>query len=205
MAAITPAQADAAWAEPLALKPLKQVYDSQYPHFVQYARSQVEQTLGPELAAKGGLRIYTTLDRRIQDIAEEEVAKQIAALAQQGGKNAAIVALRPATGEVLALVGSADFNNVAISGQINMALSPRQPGSSIKPFTYLAAFEMPAVVNTDPAAIERAQVAVGNEGGVADQRDRAARLLDARDGDHGHPHGVPGWRQPALRADQLRR
>ena len=59
--AITPAQADAAWAEPLALKPLKQVYDSQYPHFVQYARSEVEQTLGPQLAAKGGLRIYTTL------------------------------------------------------------------------------------------------------------------------------------------------
>ena len=80
--AITPAQADAAWTEPLELKPLKQVYDSKYPHFVQYARSQVEQTLGPELAAKGGLRIYTTLDRRIQDIAQEEVAKQTAALAK---------------------------------------------------------------------------------------------------------------------------
>jgi membrane peptidoglycan carboxypeptidase len=149
---ITPAQADAAWAEPLALKPLKQVYNSQYPHFVQYARGEVEQTLGPQLAAKGGLRIYTTLDRRIQDIAQEEVAKQTAALAKQGGKNAASVAIRPGTGEVLALVGSADFNDVAISGQIDMALSPRQPGSAIKPFTYLAAFEMPAVVNTDPVA-----------------------------------------------------
>ena len=164
--AITPAQADAAWTELLALKPLKQVYDSQYPHFVQYARSEVEQTLGPQLAAKGGLRIYTTLDRRIQDIAQEEVAKQTAALAKQGGKNAASVALRPATGEVLALVGSADFNNAEISGQIDMALAPRQPGSTIKPFTYLAAFEMPAVVNTDPAAIELAQAAVGNAGGT---------------------------------------
>jgi membrane peptidoglycan carboxypeptidase len=150
--AITPAQADAAWAETLALKPLKQVYDSQYPHFVQYTRSEVEQTLGPQLAAKGGLRIHTTLDRRIQDITQEEVAKQTAALAKQGGKNAASVAIRPGTGEVLALVGSVDFNDVAISGQIDMALSPRQPGSAIKPFTYLAAFEMPAVVNTDPAA-----------------------------------------------------
>ncbi len=163
--AITPAQADAAWAEPLVLKPIKQVYDSQYPHFVQYARSQVEQTLGPELAAKGGLRIYTTLDRRIQDITQDEVAKQTAALAKQGGKNAASVTLRPATGEVLALVGSADFNDAEISGQIDMALAPRQPGSTIKPFTYLAAFEMPAAVDTAPAAVELAQVAVGNEGG----------------------------------------
>ena len=155
---ITPAQADAAWAEPLELKPLKQVYDSKYPHFVQYARSQVEQTLGPQLAANGGLRIYTTLDRRIQDIAQEEVAKQTAALAKQGGKNAASVAIRPATGEVLALVGSADFNNAEISGQIDMALAPRQPGSAIKPFTYLAAFEMPAVVNTDAAAQGGSQI-----------------------------------------------
>ena len=59
-----------------------------------------------------------------------------------------MVAVRPSTGELLAMVGSADFNSAAISGQINMALSPRQPGSSIKPFTYLAAFEMPAVVDT---------------------------------------------------------
>ncbi len=155
---ITPAQADAAWAEPLELKPLKQVYNSQYPHFVQYARSQVEQTLGPQLAAKGGLRIYTTLDRRIQDIAQEEVTKQTAALAKQGGNNAATVAIRPGTGEVLALVGSADFNSAEISGQIDMALAPRQPGSAIKPFTYLAAFEMPAAVNTDPAAERSAQI-----------------------------------------------
>jgi membrane peptidoglycan carboxypeptidase len=156
--AITPAQADAAWAEPLALKPLKQVYLSQYPHFVQYARSQVEQTLGPQLAAKGGLRIYTTLDRHIQEIAQEEVARQTSALAKQGGNNAASVAIRPATGEVLALVGSADFNNAAISGQIDMALAPRQPGSAIKPFTYLAAFEMPAAVNTDPSAPGSSQI-----------------------------------------------
>jgi membrane peptidoglycan carboxypeptidase len=164
--AVTPAQADAAWAEPLVLKPLKQVYNSQYPHFVQYARSQVEQTLGPELAAKGGLRIHTTLDRRIQEIAQQEVAAQTAALAKQGGRNGASVALRPATGEILALVGSADFNNAEISGQIDMALSPRQPGSTIKPFTYLAAFEMPAAVSTDPAALQRVQAAVA-AGGAA--------------------------------------
>ncbi len=53
----------------------------------------------------------------------------------------ALVAIRPSTGEILAMVGSADFNNETIAGQINMALIPRQPGSSIKPLTYTAAFE----------------------------------------------------------------
>ena len=147
--AISSEQADAAWKEPIKLKPLRQTYTSKNPHFVQYARGQVEQTLGPELLAKGGLRIHTTLDPRIQAIAEEEVAKQIKALAGQGAGNAALVAVQPKTGELLALVGSADFNNEKISGQIDMAISPRQPGSAIKPFTYLAAFEMPASVSKD--------------------------------------------------------
>ena len=147
--AITADQADAAWREPINLKPLRQTYTVKNPHFVQYARSQVEQTLGPELLAKGGLRIYTTLDPRIQAIAEDEVAKQIKALAGQGAGNAALVAVQPQTGDILALVGSADFNSEKISGQINMALAPRQPGSAIKPFTYLAAFEMPAAVNKE--------------------------------------------------------
>jgi membrane carboxypeptidase/penicillin-binding protein PbpC len=53
----------------------------------------------------------------------------------------ALVAIRPTTGEILAMVGSQDFYNEAISGQVNMAVSPRQPGSSIKPLTYVAAFE----------------------------------------------------------------
>ncbi len=154
---ITPAQADAAWAEPLDLQPLTQVYDSKYPHFIQYAREQVEGSLGPELAAKGGLRIYTTLNSQIQDIAQDEVQKQTAALAKQGGHNGAAVVIAPGTGEVLALVGSAGFSNEAISGQIDMARSPRQPGSSIKPFTYLAAFEMPAAVSTKAADIRAAQ------------------------------------------------
>ncbi len=171
------------------------MYNSQYPHFVQYARSEVEQTLGPELAAKGGLRIYTTLDRRIQDIAQEEVAKQMAALAKQGGRNAASVTLRPATGEVLALVGSADFNNVEISGQIDMALAPRQPGSTIKPFTYLAAFEMPAAVNTDPAAVELVQAAVGNQDGTQISAIEPPGY-SGRHGDHGRAHGVPGRCDP---------
>ncbi len=156
---ITPAQADAAWAEPLALQPLRQVYDSRHPHFVLYVRRLVEATLGPELASKGGLRLHTTLDSRLQEVAQEAVKKQVAALADQNGKNGAVVAIRPSTGEVLAMVGSADFQNAEISGQINMALAPRQPGSALKPFVYLAAFEMPPAVDTSPAAVAAVQAA----------------------------------------------
>ncbi len=156
--AITPAQADAAWQELLRLKPLRQTYTSKHPHFVQYVRGQVEKTLGPELMAKGGLRIHTTLDPQLQVIAEEEVTRQVAALAAQSAGNAALVAIRPKTGEILAMVGSADFYSETISGQINMAIAPRQPGSAIKPFTYLAAFEMPAAVSLDPHAEKSPQI-----------------------------------------------
>lgn len=156
---ISTEQADAAWAEPLNLQPLRQVYDSRHPHFVLYTRSQVEEVLGPELANKGGLRIYTTLDPQLQAAAEEQVRQQVARLSGQNATNGAVVAIRPATGEILALVGSADFGNAAISGQVNMAISPRQPGSAIKPFVYLATFEMPAEVNTAPEAVATAQAA----------------------------------------------
>ena len=85
--------------------------------------------------------------------------QQVARLSGQNATNGAVVAIRPATGEILALVGSADFGNAAISGQVNMAISPRQPGSAIKPFVYLATFEMPAEVNTAPEVVATAQAA----------------------------------------------
>ena len=111
------------------------------PHFMTY----VQQVLNAEYGADGlyrtGLRVYTTLDQRIQKIAEEAVTNHISTLADKHVTNGAVVVLDPQTGAILAMVGSADFNSEAIDGQVNIALSPRQPGSSIKPFTYLAAFE----------------------------------------------------------------
>ncbi len=153
---ISNSQADAAWAEPLVLQPLKQVYDSQHPHFVLYARSQVEQLVGPELASRGGLKIYTTLDPDLQAAAEDSVKKQVAQLGKQGAHNGAVVAVRPKTGEIVAMVGSADFSSEQISGQINMATQPRQPGSALKPFVYLTSFEMPAEVSTNADAAQQA-------------------------------------------------
>ncbi len=118
------------------------VSDIRYPHWVQYVRTLLEERFDPQTIYRSGFNVYTTLDPELQDLAQEIVAQQIATLADKHVTNGALVAIRPSTGEILVMVGSADFYNEAISGQVNMATSPtRQPGSSIKPFTYLAAFE----------------------------------------------------------------
>lgn len=112
-----------------------------YPHWVNYIRSQLEAVYGPQTIYRSGFEVYTTLDPDLQDYAEKVVREQVDRLAENKVSDGALVAIKPSSGEILAMVGSADFNNVEISGQVNMAISPRQPGSSIKPLTYLAAFE----------------------------------------------------------------
>ncbi|MCJ7737971.1 MAG: PBP1A family penicillin-binding protein [Anaerolineae bacterium] len=112
------------------------------PHFVVYVRQTIEATFGPEALYRGaGLRVYTTLDPRLQAVAEQVVRDGVASLADRNATNGALVAIDPATGHILAMVGSAGFRNEAIDGQVNVALRCRQPGSSIKPLTYVAAFE----------------------------------------------------------------
>lgn len=112
-----------------------------FPHWVTYVRSLLEAQYGADAIYRSGFTVYTTLDPDLQQQAEEMVKRQIAQLADRHVTNGALVAIRPTTGEILAMVGSADFYNEAISGQVNMALAPRQPGSAIKPLTYVAAFE----------------------------------------------------------------
>lgn len=112
-----------------------------YPHWVNYVRSLLEAQFDPQTIYRSGFTVVTTLDPGLQDAAEEIVQQQVAALAGNLATDGALVAIRPATGEILAMVGSADFYNEAIHGQVNMAVSPRQPGSAIKPLTYIAAFE----------------------------------------------------------------
>ncbi len=112
------------------------------PHFVVYVTQWVEQHLGPDVLYKGrGLRIYTTLEPRLQRIAEEEVAAGVEALAGRSVTNGSLVALEPSSGHILAMVGSRDFYATEIGGQVNVALRCRQPGSAIKPLTYLASME----------------------------------------------------------------
>ncbi|MFZ2421892.1 MAG: transglycosylase domain-containing protein [Anaerolineae bacterium] len=142
---ITPQEADAAWlawdAQSIPLVPLHYTFEA--PHFVVYVREQLERAYGPEILYKGGLQVYTTLDNDLQKLAEETARTRIARFTpQQHVTNAALVALRPQTGEILAMLGSVDFNAAEISGQVNVTISPRQPGSAIKPLTYLTVLQL---------------------------------------------------------------
>jgi penicillin-binding protein 1C len=113
-----------------------------YPHWVNYVRSLLEAQYDPQVIYRSGFSVYTTLDPGLQDAAEKIVRDQVESLRENNARSGALVAIRPSTGEILAMVGSADFYNEEIDGQVNMAISQtRQPGSSIKPITYLAALE----------------------------------------------------------------
>ncbi|MCB0215625.1 MAG: transglycosylase domain-containing protein [Chloroflexi bacterium] len=112
------------------------------PHFEVWVEKLLEERVGAARLARGGLSVYTSLDLRLQAIAETEVRDQVDALRERHDlTNAALVALEPATGQVLAMVGSYDYWNDAIDGNVNVAMRERQPGSSIKPVTYLTAIE----------------------------------------------------------------
>lgn len=143
---LAPDQADAARHEPLRFVGVDPAIPA--PHFVTYVIEQLGQTLGPDRLLRGGLTITTTLDVDLQSAAEASLRRQLARLTDtsddgmdHAAHNGAVVVLDPADGAILALVGSPDFTNSAIDGQVNAALALRQPGSALKPLTYAAAFE----------------------------------------------------------------
>lgn len=114
------------------------------PHFVLSVQNQVQQSLGIDetILQQGGLRITTTLDWDLQQAAEKAVkAHRDDVRKRFGANNMALVSLSPITREILAYVGNADFADDEHEGKIDMARSPRQPGSSFKAFTYLSAYE----------------------------------------------------------------
>jgi penicillin-binding protein 1C len=117
------------------------------PHFVWMIKDQVDSLFeSGQLDRNASLVVRTTLDLDIQRIAEAAIARQIAKFKNDQGldhhvNNAALVVLDPCTGEIQALVGSADYFNERIDGAINMAISLRQPGSAFKPLIYAAAFD----------------------------------------------------------------
>ena len=111
------------------------------PHFVQYVRDELAAQYGAERVREGGLHVYTTLDLNLQTLAEQIAREHIASLAGLDVSNASVVAILPKSGEILTMVGSLDFHDEDIDGQVNVALAPRQPGSALKPLFYAAAFE----------------------------------------------------------------
>jgi penicillin-binding protein 1C len=114
-----------------------------HPHFTVTVLQQLENRFDAQTIYRGGgaLRIYTTLDPQAQNLAEQTIAAHRQNINAAGANNAALVVLQPQTGEILALVGSVDFNSEAISGQVNMARAGRQAGSALKPLVYLTALE----------------------------------------------------------------
>ena len=91
--------------------------------------------------ATGGYKIYTTFDKAIQDQTQAIITRSVdSKIVPAGGNNASSLIMEGDTAGVVAMIGSKDFNNEAIAGQVNVTLAPRQPGSSFKPYDYAAAF-----------------------------------------------------------------
>lgn len=120
-------------AEPLALAPFARSFRA--PHAVQLAEA--------ELARRGqqtATELVTTLDPALQRVAESACRRAVASLSSAGASGCAAVIMRSSSAELLALVGSPDYHDPE-AGQVNAALSLRQPGSALKPFVYALAFE----------------------------------------------------------------
>jgi len=153
---ISPEAAVAAKNARLAFSPAP--FSIRAPHFVAYVRNWLEQQFGAEAVIRGGLVVTTTLDLALNDAAQAILRGQIARLASPFGRpgfdhnagNAALVALDPSTGEILAMVGSPNYFDARISGAVNAAVALRQPGSAIKPITYAAAFARGALTAATP-------------------------------------------------------
>lgn len=119
------------------------------PHFVMYIIEQLAERFGEEALAEQGLKVITSLDYELQEKAEEIVAEKVAINTEKyNAKNAGLVAVDPKTGDLLVMVGSKDYFAEDIDGNFNVALAKRQPGSSIKPFIYAAAFKKGYLPNT---------------------------------------------------------
>lgn len=131
-----------AWRDGFDVEFLDPVHKIEAPHFVFYVKEQLEKEYGKELVESGGLEVVTTLDPRLQSLAEDVVAERADFNQNRlGANNASMVALDPRTGHVLAMVGSRNYWDEGIDGQVNVATSLRQPGSSFKPLVYAAAIQ----------------------------------------------------------------
>lgn len=138
-------RADAAKAEASPLVVSTRALENEAPYFVDYASQLVDEDYAGLLKSDAAVDVYTTLDLHLQRMAQEalnegltQVDKQLAARKRKGTAQAALVAVDPRTGDILAMVGGRAYNQ----SQYNRAVAAkRQPGSVFKPFVYLAAFE----------------------------------------------------------------
>lgn len=119
------------------------------PHFIMMIKDLLSEKYGETEVERGGLKIYTTIDWEKQKMAEEIIKEKTEKYQEKyNADNAALIALDPKTGQVLVMVGSRDYFNEEIDGQVNVTDRPRQPGSSMKPIVYATLFEQGYTPNT---------------------------------------------------------
>jgi len=154
---ITQSQADQAHDEELAYASVP--FPIEAPHFVAAVWTQLQRDYADELY-EGGLEVITTVDLSWQNAAQEAAQRHLNRLnnpppgePEHNAHNAALVAMDPHTGQILAMLGSPDYFNERIDGAVNATLAPRQPGSALKPFTYAAAFDPEAPEPWTPATM----------------------------------------------------
>jgi len=148
---ITQAQYDAAKNEKVAFQAKSNSIKA--PNFVFYIQNYLTKKYGEQTVQTGGLKVITTLDYKLQQMAEKAVSEGAAKNStKNNANNAALVSMDPKTGQILAMVGSKDYFgastpagctsglNCNFEPQVNTALSPLQPGSSVKPYIYVTAF-----------------------------------------------------------------
>ncbi|NLB89119.1 MAG: PBP1A family penicillin-binding protein [Syntrophomonadaceae bacterium] len=121
----------------LNFKPYKPSSNNKHPYYLNYLTAKLEEVVGVHKLYQGGLKIYTTIDPRMQSAAERALQKNVQGFAYRGigAKDAALVSIDPETGAIKAMVGGYDYQK----NQLNMAVIARQPGSVIKPLYYAAA------------------------------------------------------------------
>jgi membrane peptidoglycan carboxypeptidase len=145
---ITKAQSDAAkWqiadlSDPAKISQTQNLYanlDPRLAHFILYTQDFLESKYGTTTVTEGGLNVRTTLDYDKQIAAYDAVQANMKNVRALGGSNAALVSTDPKTGHILAMIGSQNFND-PVGGQVNVATSQRQPGSSFKPIVYSTLF-----------------------------------------------------------------
>lgn len=148
---ISSQEADAAFEEKLNYSPPDMGIKA--PHFVLYVKELLVEKYGEKMVEQGGLKVTTTLDLDLQNFAQQVIASEVGKLKKLKVSNGAALTTNPKTGEILAMVGSKDYFDKEIDGNVNITLRPRQPGSSIKPINYALAFEKklltPATVLND--------------------------------------------------------
>lgn len=121
-------------------------------HFALWVKEILAEKYGDKMVEQGGLRVTTTLDLDLQELAENAVATEVAKLKKYNVKNGAALVTRPQSGEILAMVGSKDYFAEDEDGKVNIIFAKRQPGSSIKPLNYALALKDKKITLSTPLA-----------------------------------------------------